>query len=151
MSQSRSEGAGFTTNPSTTITFALNKDVTQAGTWNFVAGGGFPDGHGQVKATTDAAGNISSVYITKTNIGGFNYSNIISIRQADFGDEGGNGAATLFLRTGIAGLKEYPIKSAVDYPGANPPCVQYILDTFGNSGTLTNGDPLTKFFFSGGS
>ena len=123
------------------ITMVLNKDVTTVGSWTFEVGGGLPSANGRVRATTAQKNAISSFYITKTNAGGFNYSNTISTRQSDLD------ITTLRLRgTNDFDQAEYKIISSVDYSAATPPCIQYIVEHLNGGGNL-NQNELQEFDF----
>lgn len=124
------------------IIMALNKNVTSVGAWDFEVGSGFPTSNGKVRAVTADKNSISGFIITKTNAGGFNYSNIISPRQSDFEE------TTLRLRaSGDAAQAEYKVLSTVNYPSANPPCVQYIVEVLGSPTGNINQNQLAEFDF----
>ena len=105
---------------SDSFTMALNRDVTTLGNWNFeVVGNGVPTAVGRVTATTANKSSISSIAITKANVGGYLYGNTISKLQSDFE------TTTLRLRgSGDLGDAEYKILTATEYNLSNPPYIR---------------------------
>lgn len=130
---------------SNSFTMALNRDVTTLGNWNFeVVGNGVPTAVGRVTATTANKSSISSIAITKANVGGDLYGNTISKLQSDFE------TTTLRLRgSGDFGDAEYKILTATEYNLSNPPYIQYGVQHLNGTGNINTGE-LAEFDFYNG-